>query len=147
MPRQNSRKVRFGDYEFDSKLEAERYMFLLSREQEGIILGLIVHPKFLIQRGAILPKNGLCPKKRSRAALIYTADFEYYYIEKDVIVLEDVKGAYTNTRKGHKAGDPIVTAASKLRMNIIQRRKPEYVLVMVMSPTWWWGEIGGHKLL
>lgn len=148
MPRQGSRKVRkvrIGEYVFDSKLEAQRYMFLLSLLQEGVIQQLIPHPEFIIQHGTILSTNALHPKKRKRANLTYTADFEYIY--KGLTIIEDVKGAYTNTRKGHKKGDPLVSPASKLRMNIIQRRHPEYVLVMVMSPTWWWGESGGHKLL
>lgn len=149
MPKQNSRKVMFAGIEFDSKLEAQRYMFLLSLEQEGIIKGLDDHPSWTIQEGTILAANSLHSKTRQRGELTYTADFQYTF--QGVIVIEDVKGAYTNTRKGHKAGAPLVSPASKLRMNIIQRRYPEYVLVMVMRPTWWWGEIGGsdsgHKLL
>lgn len=145
MPKQSSRKVMFAGIEFDSKLEADRYIFLLSQAQEGVIDLSDPHPEFIIQLATTLPKTALHPKIRQRGDLTYTADFEYFY--QGVIVVEDVKGAYTNTRKGHKAGDPIVSPASKLRMNIIQRRYPEYVLVMVMSPTWWWGEVGGYKLL
>lgn len=145
MPKQNRRKVRIGEYEFDSKLEAQRYIYLSSLEQEGIIDNLDVHPEFNIQHGIILSENALRPKKMKRASLTYTADFAYEC--QAVYVIEDVKGAYTKTKGSHKKGQPIVSAASKLRMNIIQRRYPEYVLVMVTSPTWWWGESGGYKLL
>ncbi len=146
MPKQNSRKVRFAGIEFDSLLEKERYRHLLSLEQEGVIEYLACHPKFIVAYGSTLPvKEGLRPKKRIRSELVYTADFEYIY--KATMVVEDVKGAYTRTKGSHKKGDPIVTPASKLRMNIIQRNHPHFVLVMVTRPTWWWGEIGGHKLL
>lgn len=148
MPKQNRRKVRIGGFEFDSKHEANRYMFLLGQAQAHIITDFQPRPLAIeIACHVALPKNALRPKKVIRQARVYTPDFSYIY--HGVQVFEDVKAAYNKTGKSgrNRKGTAIVSESSRLRMRLLQGQRPDCVVVMVMVITWWWGEKGGHRLL
>lgn len=146
MARQRSRKVRIGEFVFDSQHEANRYMFLLSQAQAGVITDFQPRPiPIEIAPFIILPKNELRHAKVIRQSRVYTPDFSYTY--QGVEVFEDVKASYSKNNKKRKKGAAIVSEASRLRMRLVQGQRPNCVVVMVMVVTWWWGESGGHKLL
>jgi hypothetical protein len=85
----NAQKVTIRGIQFDSKKEAERYLVLLSREQEGEITGLEVHPSYELQ-------SSFKHRGKTIRAINYEADFEY--IDRDYnTVVEDVKGMETPT--------------------------------------------------
>ena len=74
----------------DSMAEYRHYCQLLDRKARGEIIGLLHHPKFLLQPAFKL--DG----KRLRA-IHYEADFQFS--EDDVWVVQDVKGMQTKTFK------------------------------------------------
>ena len=88
----NARKVEAFGLKFDSKLEFERYCYLLNLEDRGEIRQLRLHPWFEIQP-AFTDNTG----KRWRA-INYEADFEYITNDGTIIV-EDTKGVETETFK------------------------------------------------
>ena len=83
----NARKTTVMGKRFHSQAEANRYLVLLSREQQREINGLSCQPKFLLQEA--FRYNG-----KAERAIWYHADFEYYTPDGEHIV-EDVKGAKT----------------------------------------------------
>ncbi len=76
---------------FDSKKEGNRYLELLLLAKNGIIRDLKLQPKFQIC-GSVKrdPATG-----RKMAARYYQADFLYFDIENNKIVVEDVKSPAT----------------------------------------------------
>lgn len=72
---------------FDSKAEMNRYKYLLTFQQSGIIQDLTLQPKF-----ELLPAFVDFDGNKVRA-INYIADFMYYFDGK--LVVEDVKGVVT----------------------------------------------------
>jgi len=75
-------RVEFDGIKFDSKREANRYIYLKSLEKKGLIAKLVVHPEFVIEvKGMIICK--------------YIADFGYFSDGR--FIVEDVKADITKT--------------------------------------------------
>jgi len=74
------------EYEFSSKLEADRYVYLKGRENRGEISDLDVQPRFMLQ-------DKFKAGKKAIRAIHYIADF--IYLEEDQVVVEDTKGFKT----------------------------------------------------
>ena len=73
---------------FDSIKEAGRYVQLKLMEKQGLIKNLIIHPKYKIL-------DGFEKLDRKFAPIHYIADFEYFDVGKNKVVVEDVKGFQT----------------------------------------------------
>ena len=85
-----NRKVRIDEIEFDSELEAKRYMQLKLLKRAGEIKKLKLQVPFILQEA--FKKNGKNYKK-----IEYIADFVYE--EKGQVVVEDTKGMKTDVFK------------------------------------------------
>lgn len=85
----NNHKTTVDGRKFDSKREAERYLFLKRQEQEGVIKELCCQDRFEIT-DAYTDSTG----KKHRARY-YIADFTY--IKGEEFVVEDVKSKATIT--------------------------------------------------
>lgn len=83
-------KTKLDGIEFDSKGEAEHYASLKLLERAGIIQGLKLQPKFLLQDGFIYHGHKL-------RKIEYVADFQYQY--EGHTVVEDFKGMKTDVYK------------------------------------------------
>ena len=93
----NSRKIIIEGQKFDSKKEYLRYLQLLDLEKEGKIKDLqrqVIYELIPTQReDNKISKNGkIKPGKVIERACKYAADFVYFDIAADKIVVEDVKG-------------------------------------------------------
>lgn len=86
----NAVKEVIDGIKFDSKTEARRYRELKLLERAGKIRDLEVQPVFILVK-SVKYKNA----KSRKPAMKYTADFRYYDIEKDEVVVEDVKSKAT----------------------------------------------------
>lgn len=78
---------------FDSRKEANRYFELKMLERAHKISKLILQKTFVLQEGFV-DDDG----KKVRP-ITYKADFEYYDIEKQKTVIEDVKSPATRKDK------------------------------------------------
>uniref|UniRef100_A0A6H1ZC05 DUF1064 domain-containing protein n=1 Tax=viral metagenome TaxID=1070528 RepID=A0A6H1ZC05_9ZZZZ len=81
----NVKKVYIGTIKFDSKREAQRYQELLLLEKAHVITDIKCHPEFVLI--PTFKKFG-----KTYRAIKYVADFVYTDLEKDKIMIEDVKG-------------------------------------------------------
>lgn len=94
-----NKKVEFNGMTFDSKKELQRYMVLRDEEIAGNIDHLRRQVKFeLIPAIRETFEEQLKTKTRTKTitlqkAITYTADFEYYDVESDSWVVEDVKSS------------------------------------------------------
>lgn len=84
----NNRKTVIDGIAFDSNKEAKRYTVLRSLQDGGYIKGLSLQVPF-----------ELIPKQDGERAVKYIADFVYYDIEKQIHIVEDVKGFKTDVYK------------------------------------------------
>lgn len=73
----------------DSKAEIRRYNELLLMEKAGVIKNIIKQPQFILQEGFRYKNERAYPQMK------YTADFQYFDIERNVTVIEEVKSSYT----------------------------------------------------
>ena|SRR3990167_3378239 len=73
----HNQRVTVNGNTFDSRKEADRYLFLLDRFAKGEIKSLVLQPCFKFPMG-----------------FSYYADFKY--IEKDKVIVEDTKGFKTD---------------------------------------------------
>ncbi len=104
------KKVSFYGIEFDSQIEGQRYLQLLSMEQEGEIFNLICHPKFLL-----IPALTDIQGKKQRK-ITYTADFQY--LEPDgLVVVEDVKA---ENRQLKRPGTALIPKDGRLRIKLFK---------------------------
>jgi hypothetical protein len=71
---------------FHSKKEARRYMDLLALQVAGLIRDLETQPRFRLEVGGV----HICD---------YFADFRYWDVPRNEIVVEDVKGVRTDVYK------------------------------------------------
>lgn len=85
----NAKKVVIDGITFDSTSEGNRYSQLKLLERAGKIKNLQLQPKF--------------PLKLDKKERYYIADFEYYEVETNKEVVEDVKGVKTPVYKLKKA--------------------------------------------
>jgi hypothetical protein len=138
MPKQSRTKViRFG-LPFDSKVEAERYEYLLKAQAKGLISELEARKECLeivLQPSTKLAKNLLRPKGGTIRAITYTPDFRY--VLNGVQVIEDMKGAYGNSRQNRKlnrVGKPIVADDARLRHKLMQAKYPHVVFRLLVNP-------------
>ena len=94
-----NKKVVCDGVTFDSKKEKARYDVLKLAEEVGIIEDLRRQVKFeLIPAIREEYEEQLKTKTRTKTrtiqkAITYTADFEYYHVERDEWVVEDVKAS------------------------------------------------------
>jgi len=134
----------FLNYEFDSRPEYERAAYLYSLAQAGIIQDLCMDKALLkvqLCEGGIIPRHALRPAKMPKRGskmrdLSYTPDFRFSY--QGVIIAEDVKGAYGDTKKTRakkKANKPIVTDVSHVRQRLYQMQNPHIIFRLVTIPT------------
>ena len=87
-----NRKVEYDGYKFDSLAEHDHYIDLRLLESGGLIRDLKVHPVFVL-----FPRKRINGKVYSKRT--YTADFRYYDIEREQVIIEDVKGFDKRTGK------------------------------------------------
>lgn len=85
-------KTEIDGISFDSKAEADRYIYLKTLEKLGSIKDLQLQPKFILQDS--FKKNG-----KTYRAITYKADFSYFDHKKGHLVIEDVKGQKTEVYK------------------------------------------------
>lgn len=74
----------------DSKIEIKRLSELQYLERQGLIKDIIKQPSFVLQEG-FKYKND----KRAEISIKYTADFQYFDIEKNKTIIEELKSSYT----------------------------------------------------
>lgn len=86
----NAVKKVVDDVKFDSTREAKRYEELKLLVRAGKIKSLRVQVSYPLVK-SVKYKNA----KRAKPEMIYTADFEYWDIEKNELVVEDVKSVAT----------------------------------------------------
>lgn len=97
----HNQKTTIDGIVFDSKKEAKRYTVLRSLQEGGYIRGLGLQVPF-----------ELIPKQSGERAVKYIADFVYWDVEKQVAIVEDVKGYKTDVYK--------------LKRKLFKWRYPEY---------------------
>ena len=107
------KKVKVGEFVFDSKLEAERYEYLRTMEKAGLITELRPHPRFELQ-SAFRDSEGVAQR-----AITYIADFSY--MQNGEMIVEDVKSPFT-------AKDSVF----KIKMKMFKRIYPSYKFKVVM---------------
>lgn len=100
----HNQKTTIDGIVFASKKEAKRYTVLRSLQEGGYIRGLELQVPF-----------ELVPKGNGERAVKYIADFVYYDIEKQVSIVEDVKGYKTDVYK--------------LKRKLFKWRYPEYTFI------------------
>ncbi len=88
-----AKKVVVDGITFDSKKEARRYSELKLLEKTDLIRDLELQKRYELQAKY---KNGLGKGIRK---IEYVADFVYYDVKKDKVVVEDVKGYKTDIYK------------------------------------------------
>lgn len=79
-------------HKFDSLAEYNRYNYLANLVKRGIISELILQPEFLLQEK--FKRNG-----KTIRAIKYIADFKYYDVKMNTVIVEDVKGMKTDVYK------------------------------------------------
>lgn len=94
-----NKKVVHDGMTFDSKKEKARYEVLKLAEQAGVIQELRRQVKFeLVPAIREEYEEQLKTKTRTKTrtiqkAITYTADFEYYHVERDEWIVEDIKAS------------------------------------------------------
>lgn len=87
-----NKKVIIDGISFDSEKEGKRYLELKSMQQFGLIKDLELQKVYELQPS--FRKNNKTYRK-----IAYKADFSYFDIEREQIVVEDVKGFKTEVYK------------------------------------------------
>ncbi|MBC8186482.1 DUF1064 domain-containing protein [candidate division KSB1 bacterium] len=88
----HSIKTIIDGHKFDSKKEARRYSDLLLLQKSGEIKDLKLQPKYELQPRFIWKKKVIRP-------IYYVADFEYFDLIDNELVVEDTKGFQTKEYK------------------------------------------------
>lgn len=94
-----NKTVRYNGMSFDSKKELERYHYLTRLEISGVIEHLRRQVRFEIvpairEEYEVQLKTKTTTKTRTvQKAITYTADFEYYDVDTDSWIVEDVKSS------------------------------------------------------
>lgn len=87
-PKYNNRKVKIDGHKFDSKLEAQYYMFLKHKKKQGKILDFTLQPRFELE-----PKFKFEGKIYQKEE--YVADFEVLHLNGTTQII-DCKGVMTD---------------------------------------------------
>ncbi len=74
----------------DSKIEIKRLGELQYLERQGFIKDIQKQPSFVLQEGFKYKTD-----KRAEISIKYTADFQYFDVEKNKIIIEELKSSYT----------------------------------------------------
>lgn len=88
----HNQKIIIDGHELDSKKEGKRYSELKLLERAGCIKDLELHPAFLLIPS--FKKNGKTYRK-----MTYVADFKYYDVNQQKVIVEDTKGYRTEVYK------------------------------------------------
>lgn len=86
--------VDYDGHHFDSKAERDRYIELKLMQDMGVISGLELQKKYILQQ------KGKYPSGKKYSEIAYVADFVYQY--NGEIVVEDVKGYKTDVYRMKK---------------------------------------------
>lgn len=92
-------KTTIDGIKFDSKAEAARYRELKAMQQAGLIYELECQPRYNFPLDGV-PMRYVGGKRKGKV-IEYVADF--YYIQNDKLVIEDVKGVETAVFKLKRA--------------------------------------------
>lgn len=102
----NNKKIIVDDICFDSKKEAKRYRELKLLEQAGVISDLRMQVKYILipeqrEETKEVYRKGPNKGKLKKGSLLerecsYLADFTYYDVESQQLVVEDTKGMRTH---------------------------------------------------
>jgi len=84
----HSKKVIIDGHKFDSKKEAQYYLYLKSELKKGAIYNLELQKEFILQESFKL-------NNKTRRKITYKADFTYKTTKDDRIHVIDVKGFKT----------------------------------------------------
>ncbi len=88
--------VRVGKHVFRSELEYRRWLELTSLEKADRIRDLETQPPFVMWEGPYYTSSEDNHKKvRKHPDTTYTADFRYFDVDLDEVVVEDTKGFQT----------------------------------------------------
>lgn len=88
MAKYKSKKVKVDEKVFDSQAESEYYLLLKRKEKSGKIKDLVLQPVFVLQSKYRL-------KGKAVKEITYKADFMYYDVLLQQIIVVDVKGMAT----------------------------------------------------
>lgn len=89
MNKYKNKKVTIDNITFDSKKEARRYEELKLMEKTGLITNLVLQPRYELLKG--FKRRGKTHRK-----IEYIADFKYFDNERQIEIIEDVKGVITS---------------------------------------------------
>ena len=106
----NARITELDGVTFDSAAEARRYQELKLLEQAGKIRIIELHPRFMLQ-------EGFTDRGKKYRPITYIADFMYFDIDADGVIVEDVKGKRTEV--------------FNIKMKMFIKRYPHYEFRMV----------------
>lgn len=84
-----NKKVYFNGIKFDSKKELNYYNSLLLLEKQGLIKDIVLQPSF-----ELIPSFKY--NNQTIRKCVYTADFQYYDIKLNKIIIIEIKSAYTS---------------------------------------------------
>lgn len=87
-----AKKTIVNGIKFDSKKEGGRYATLLLLQRSGRIKDLKLQPRYILQES--FKKNGTTYRK-----IEYVADFEYFNVKENKVIVEDVKSNFTEKDK------------------------------------------------
>lgn len=106
----------YQGYTFDSTDEKERYLYLETLQERGILSDLKPHPETVVNPAVVVPANDIHDTIEIKEE-IYTPDFAYRW--RDYFILEDVKAPrFTKKRKTLKAR---AESSSKIKYRQLQR--------------------------
>lgn len=113
----NAKKTVINNIKFDSKTEAEYYIYLKELQNKGIVNNIELQPSFILQNS--FKKNG-----KTFRAIKYKADFKVTYSDSEIAII-DIKGMETDVfkikRKIFEYSYP------KLNLTIIKKKNGEWL--------------------
>lgn len=92
-----NKRVLYNDVWYDSQKELDRFKYLSSLEESGVIKNLVYHntyeliPKITHDEVVTLKTKTKTITKTDQFATTYESDFEYDIVENDQHIVEDVK--------------------------------------------------------
>jgi hypothetical protein len=93
----NAKKTMVDDQKFDSKKEAQRYVFLKQAQEAGVISNLQRQTRFELEPPVVeqyeehLKTKTVTKERTIQRGIYYTCDFQYE--KDDELVVEDVKSS------------------------------------------------------
>lgn len=89
----NTKKHLADGYTFDSGTEVDRYKDLKLLQAIGKITDLRVHPRYPWRVGGVEIRKYSKRYHKNGRIVVYVADFDYYCMDRDKFIIEDVKMA------------------------------------------------------